>query len=131
MDMITRLGDEHDALRAHLERIQVAANSRDSAALAASLGAAHSALTTELDAHILVEESEVFAAVAEALGESLVQPFSEEHVEIRQLRDQMYTQLARGEAPFDASLSRCELILAHQQREDLMLFPSAREALVR
>lgn len=128
MDVITRLSDEHDALRAHLEQIQAAAESGDADALCASLDAARAALTDELDTHIAVEEAEVFASTAESLGEGLLQPFYEEHVEIRQARDQIYAQLARGAAPFDASLRLCELVLAHQQREDLMLFPSAREA---
>lgn len=130
MDVLTRLASEHDTLRAHLERIQVAAETRDTAALGASLEAARAALTDELDTHIAVEEAEVFAAVAEPLGEGIVQPFTDEHVEIRRLRDQVYTLLEQGRAPFDASLNLCELILAHQQREDLMLFPSAREVIV-
>ena len=128
MDVLTRLTSEHDTLRTLLERIQAAAEARDATALAASLEAARPALTDELDTHIAVEEAEVFASTAESLGEGLLQPFYEEHVEIRQARDQRYAQLARGAAPFDASLRLCELVLAHQQREDLMLFPSAREA---
>lgn len=127
MDVLARLTSEHNTLRTLLERIQATAVARDSAALAASLGTAYTALTDELDTHIAVEEAEVFAAIAEPLGEGIVQPFSEEHVEIRRLRDRVYAQLARGEAPYDASLDLCELIFAHQQREDLMLFPSARQ----
>lgn len=129
MDIYTRLSDEHEGLRAHLERIESAAQTRSAAALSASLDAAHVALTDDLDAHIAIEEAEAFSAIAETLGEGLVTPFTDEHVEIRALRDQIYSLLARGEAPYEPSLRLCELILAHQQREDLMLFPSAREAL--
>jgi hemerythrin-like domain-containing protein len=128
VDVLTRLTSEHDTLRTLLERIQAAAEARDATALAASLEAARPALTDELDTHIAVEEAEVFASAAASLGEGLLQPFYEEHVEIRQARGQIYAQLAQGAAPFDASLRLCELVLAHQQREDLMLFPSAREA---
>ena len=131
MDVLTRLTSEHDALRAYLERIQAAAEAHDAAALAASLETARPTLTDELDAHIAVEEVEAFAPLVQTLGDGLVESFYEDHVEIRILRDEVYTVLARGEAPFEASLHLCELILAHQQREDLMLFPSAREALTR
>ncbi len=129
MNVITRLSDEHDALRAHLERIQAAAESGNTAELTANLEAARVALTTELDTHIAAEEAEVFSVVAEPLGEGIVRQFYDEHGEIRRLRDQIYAQLVRGKAPLDASLNLCELILAHQQREDLMLFPSAREVI--
>jgi hemerythrin-like domain-containing protein len=130
MEVLTRLSAEHDTLRALLEGIASAAEARDSAALSTRLEAAHAALSDELDAHIAIEEAEAFATISQALGEDLILPFCEDHVEIRSLRDEVYTRLARGEAPYEPSLHLCELILAHQQREDMMLFPSAREALV-
>lgn len=128
MDILTRLSAEHETLRTYLERIQSAAEARDAAALAASLEAARAELSDELDAHIAVEESEAFSAIAETLGEGLVAPFYDDHVEIRILRDEIYLRLAQGQSPYDLCLRLCELILSHQQREDLMLFPSAREA---
>lgn len=130
MDVLTRLSAEHDTLRMLLEDIATAAEARDSAALSTRLEAAHAALSDELDTHIAIEEAEAFAAISQALGEDLILPFCEDHVEIRSLRDEVYTCLARGETPYEPSLRLCELILAHQQREDMMLFPSAREALV-
>lgn len=131
MDVLTRLSAEHETLSAYLERIQSAAEARDAATLSTGLEAARAALTDELDAHIAIEESEAFSAIAETLGEGLVAPFYAEHIEVRRLRDDIYTQLAGGKAPYEQALHLCELILAHQQREDLMLFPSAREAIVR
>jgi hemerythrin-like domain-containing protein len=131
MDVLDQLTTEHNILRAYLERIQSATEARDATALSTSLEAARTALTDELDAHITVEEAEAFAAIVQTLGDGLVAPFHEEHVEIRALRDEVYTLLARCETPYEPSLRLCELILAHQQREDLMLFPSAREALIR
>ena len=128
MDVLAQLTHEHQDLSTYIERIQTAAEARDAAALTAHLEAARAALTDELDAHIAVEEAQVFAAAGDALGEGLVAPFYEEHVEIRSLRDEVFAVLARGGAPFEPSLSLCELILAHQQREDMMLFPSARDA---
>ena len=131
MDVLTQLSQEHDALRTHLERIESAAAARNVEELSACLHAASKALNDELDAHIATEEAEAFSAIAATLGDGLLTPFYDEHVEIRALRDEIYVRLARGQAPFDLCLRLCELILAHQQREDVMLFPSAREAMVR
>ena len=131
MDTLAQLTQEHDALRILLERIEAAAEARDAVALSASLEAARAALTTDLDAHISVEEAEAFSPIAEALGAELVTPFYEEHVEIRATRDDVYARLERDEAPYEQALRLCDLILAHQQREDMMLFPSAREAVFR
>jgi hypothetical protein len=127
MDVLTRLSREHADLRIHIERIMSAAEARDAPALATSLEAGRAALTSELDSHISVEETEAFSA----MGEDLAAPFYAEHIEIRVLRDAVFAQLAQGETPCDLSLDLCELLLAHQQREDLMVFPSAREAVVR
>jgi hypothetical protein len=127
MDVLTRLSREHADLRMHIERIASAAEARDALALAARLEAARVALTSELDFHITVEETEAFSA----MGDDLVAPFYAEHREIRTLRDAVFAQLKQGETLYDLSLDLCELILAHQQREDLMLFPSAREAVAR
>lgn len=129
MDVLTQLSGEHEQLRAHLERIQAAAEARDDERLRAALRAAHAALTDELDHHIAQEEAEVFAAVSEALGEDMLDPFREEHVEVRLLRDEALAAVARGEAPHAAALGLSDLLLNHQQREDLVLFPSAREFL--
>ena len=128
MDVLTRLSGEHEQLRAHLERIQAAAEAHDGEALRAALCEARAALTDELDAHIILEEAEAFAAIGEALGEGLVEPFREEHVEVRVLRDEVVAAMERGQVPHAAALDLCDLILNHQRREDLVLFPSAREA---
>ncbi|HEX6797184.1 MAG TPA: hypothetical protein VF116_05675 [Ktedonobacterales bacterium] len=36
--------------------------------------------------------------------------------------------MERGQAPRAVALGLCDLILDHQRREDLVLFPSTREA---
>ncbi|HLZ21783.1 MAG TPA: hemerythrin domain-containing protein [Ktedonobacterales bacterium] len=131
MDLLTQLSHEHKDLRAILEDIEAAAESRDATTLAANLEAARAALTQDLDTHIAVEEADAFVPIAGGLGKDLLTPFYEEHVEIRNLRDDIYARLARGEQPYEPCLRLCELILAHQQREDLMLFPSARETVFR
>lgn len=129
MEILAQLSREHEILRTHLERIESAAAACNGDELRACLYAARDALNDELDAHIATEEAEAFSAIAETMGDGLLTPFYDEHVEIRALRDDIYSQLARGEAPYSLCLRLCDLILAHQQREDMMLFPSAREAL--
>ena len=129
MDILAQLSTEHERLRALLDHIESAAEARDAAALAQSLEQARAALTTELDAHIATEEAEAFGAIADALGEDLVTPFREDHSEIKATRDEVYERLGRGEAPYETSMRLCALLLSHQLREDLMLFPSAREAI--
>lgn len=128
MGVLTQLSQEHKDLRVHMENIWCAVEARDAVALAESMEGARTLLTDELDAHIIMEEAEVFAVVSDTLGEGLVAAFYEEHVEIRSLRDEVFEHLARGEAPYEQCLRLAELILAHQEREDLMLFPSAQEA---
>lgn len=128
MDIITQLSHEHAALRDYLEQIELAAESQSAADLSRHLEAAHDALTQELDAHIAVEEAEVFAAAAGTLGDDLVATFYDEHIAIQALRDEIYRRIAQGQPPFAQSLHLCELVLAHQQREDVMLFPSVRTA---
>jgi hemerythrin-like domain-containing protein len=128
MDVLARLSGEHEQLRALLECIETAAEMCDDVALTTALQAAQPSLTDELDAHVASEEAEVFGALEQALGEGLVVPFRAEHVTIRALRDDVLAAVTRGEAPHAAALELCDLILNHQRREDLVLFPSAREA---
>ena len=125
MNILTQLSDEHERLRAHLERIQSAAEVHDDKALREALQAARATLTDGLDAHIALEEAETFFTLESALGKAVLEPFREEHVEVRVLRDDMFAAADCGEAPHEAALELCALILTHQEREDLVLFPSA------
>jgi acid phosphatase class B len=126
MDVVTRLSYEHEQLSEHLTRIQTAAEMRDDDALRTALRAAGDAIADELDAHIALEEAVVFSAIGATLGEELVAPFRAEHIRVRALRDAVRAGFDRGEAPYSAAPELCDLILSHQQREDQMLFPSAR-----
>jgi hypothetical protein len=87
------------------------------------------ALAAALDERIALEEARVFPAVATTIGDGLVDPFIAEHREIRAVRDELFAQASAGALYPGLCLRLCELILEHQQREDLMLFPSARAAL--
>ena len=58
-----------------------------------------------------------------------VKPFRTEHTEIRALNDEILSEADSGDAPFTLCLQLCDLIQSDMQREDMMLFPSARDAL--
>lgn len=129
MDILARLSSEHDTLLPLIVDIQAAAEAGDNAALVARLKAGRAALTGELDAHIALEEDVAFALIGQAMGEELVAPFRSEHTEIRTLRDEVLAGADAGNVPVSLCLQLCDLIQAHMQREDAMLFPSARDAL--
>jgi len=128
-DVLARLSEEHDTLLPIIVEIQAAAEAQDETALYDELVSGRSALTQELDAHIILEEDVAFSLIGQAVGEEIVTPFRTEHTEIRALRDEVLCQADSGVAPFNLCLQLCDLIQTHMQREDMMLFPSAREAL--
>lgn len=125
MDVFARLSNEHETLLPLIQNIQAAAEMGDTAAIVEKLKAGRAALTDELDAHIALEENEVFALIGQALGEEFVAPFRSEHAEIRALRDEALMGAHAGHVPVGLCLQFCDLIQVHMQREDAMLFPSA------
>ncbi len=129
MDLLSHLSDEHRALLALITQLQASAHAGDAKSLAERVMAAHDALTNELDTHIALEESVVFPVISGALGGGLVAAFSDEHREIQALRDDVLSRAGSGTMPSGPVEQLCDLIVAHQQREDQMLFPSARDAL--
>lgn len=129
MSVLTYLSDEHRMLLPLIVDVQLAAEAKDRAALKIHLTAAWDALTKDLDAHMALEEEVAFPSISRALGEGLLKPFQEEHREIRALRDLLLEWAAAGKVPADLCLILCNLIVAHIQREELMLFPSACEVL--
>jgi hemerythrin-like domain-containing protein len=125
VDVLARLSNEHETLLPLIEDIQTTAEAGDTAATVEKLKAGRAALTDELDAHIALEENEVFALIGQALGDDLVAPFRSEHAEIRALRDKVLMSADAGHVPVGLCLQFCDLIQDHMQREDAMLFPSA------
>ena len=128
-NVFARLSDEHDTLLPLIVEIQAAAEAQDETALLDELVVGRTALTEELDTHITLEEDVAFNIIGQVIGEEIVTPFRTEHTEIRALRDEVLSQADAGIAPFNLCLQLCELIQTHMQREDMMLFPSARDAL--
>ena len=128
-DVFNQLSGEHDTLLPLIVEIQAAAETEDIPALLKHLANGRAALTSELDAHIALEEDVAFAAVDETLGEGMARPFREEHKEIQSLRDRVLAGAEAGRVSIDLCLQLCDLIQEHMQREDEMLFPSMRAAL--
>lgn len=128
IDVFTTLSQEHETLLPLLLAIQSAAEAADIPALVEKLTAGRQALTTELDAHIALEDDGVFVSIEDALGKEVVLPFRAEHNEIRTLRDRMLAGADAGRVSSDLCLQFCDLLQEHMQREDAMLFPSARTA---
>ncbi len=128
-NVFARLSDEHDTLLPLIVEIQAAAEAQDETALLDELVVGRTALTEKLDTHITLEEDVAFNIIGQVIGEEIVTPFRTEHTEIRALRDEVLSQADAGIAPFNLCLQLCELIHTHMQREDMMLFPSARDAL--
>ena len=128
-NVFARLSDEHDTLLPLIVEIQAAAEAQDETALLDELVVGRTALTEELDTHITLEEDVAFNIIGQVIGEEIVTPFRTEHTEIRALRDEVLSQADAGIAPFNLCLQLCDLIQTHMQREDMMLFPSARDAL--
>jgi iron-sulfur cluster repair protein YtfE (RIC family) len=128
-DVLARISEEHETLLPLVMEIQRTAEARDIPALLKNLANGREALTTELDAHIALEEDDAFALIEQVVGEGFVAPFRAEHKEIFTLRDKVLAGADAGSIPLNLCLELCDLIHEHMQREDAMLFPSARDAL--
>lgn len=128
-NVLARLSDEHDTLLPIVVELQAAAEAQDEVALFDELTTGRAALTQELDAHITLEEDVAFSLIEQSVGEEIITPFRTEHTEIRALRDEILSQADAGIAEFNLCLQLCDLIQAHMQREDMMLFPSVLNAL--
>ena len=116
--------------------IQRTAEARDIPALLKNLANGREALTTELDAHIALEEDDAFALIEQVVGKEFVAPFRAERQGNAHSAGQACWRVRpagayrrRWEHTADLCLELCDLIHEHMQREDAMLFPSARDAL--
>ncbi len=90
-------------------------------------------LQTPLEEHIAQEDDILFPAYASASGsEGLVAQFRDEHRDIIALRDELLIALDHGDTRGLGTIAArlAELLGDHMRREDTMLFPSARDALL-
>jgi len=90
-------------------------------------------LQAPLEAHIAQEDDILFPAYARASGgDGLVAQFRDEHRDIIALRDELLTALDHDDTRKLGTVAArlAELLGDHMRREDMMLFPSARDALL-
>lgn len=123
MDVFARLSDEHKTLLPLILDLQDAAEASDTATLLEILIDERDQLSSSLDAHIALEEDVAFAQLETDVGAGVIAPFRAEHVEIRALRDRALASADAGNVQVGLCLRLCDLLQAHMQREDTMLFP--------
>ena len=127
--LIGQFEKEHVDVREALARIDAGVDSRDSNSVKSALAMSNGVLVAGLDEHSSMEDNVLFPRIAEFLGQGMVGVFAEEHVQILELRNQIYSKLERGVADFEGCASFSELLSSHIDREDSMLFPASRGAL--
>jgi hemerythrin-like domain-containing protein len=127
--LLDRLEGEHVEVLDAAARVRTAVEMQDDVALESALATGESALGAALTQHSEVEDGELFPRIAAMIGEGTVSLFVQEHVRIRALRDQVYERMGQGRADFDGCLELCDLLADHMERENQVLFPSARGAL--
>ena len=128
--LICTLEEEHVEVKDALDRIDKAVDTDDPSALKDALDRGVPVLTEGLDGHSAAEDDSLYPAIADALGQGLVDAFVDEHDRIRSLRNQIYAAVKSSKADFSASVEFSELLRSHIDREEMMLFPSARDLLL-
>lgn len=130
--LIDQLSAEHAELLPGTDRmLEVAASG--GAELREAVEGCLARLRTPLEAHIAQEDDVLFPAYARASGgDGLVAQFRDEHRDIIALRDELLTALDDDDMRKlgTAAARLAELLGDHMRREDMMLFPSARDALL-
>lgn len=126
VQLIERFEQEHTAVREALGLLAGLAEAGEAAGLRQALPGRAAVLRAGLDEHSRAEDELLFPALAAVVGPELVGVFAAEHTEILSLRDELYRGDGDGTAP---CLALCALLESHMEREELMLFSSARELL--
>jgi hypothetical protein len=72
------------------------------------------------------QDEVLFPGIAEMIGEPMVNLFMVEQVRIIALPDQAYERMGQAVADFDGCAELRELLGNHTEREDQVLFPTAR-----
>lgn len=125
LSLIDQLELEHRQMRDALAHLGEMPAGADLAAVATALRDLAPVLVAGLDEHSAAEDDVLFPALGAAVG-SAAEVFRAEHVDIRAWRDQLF-----GSSSVDdrlrAGTELRELLEDHMDREEAMLFPSARE----
>ena len=131
-ELLDRLGAEHGELLPRIRKLARIADS-DGAELTEEIDALAGLLSEPLEGHIAAEDDILFPAFARATNDrGVVSRFSEEHREILTLRDRLLAARRAGEARStlrETVLQLGDLLTSHMSREELILFPIARELL--
>ena len=132
IDPLHRFEAEHEEALAALARLEAAAlalrRGEPGAPHLAAACAVHNLLTSAVKDHNESEERALFPLIGDGAP---VAPFVEEHGALRELERQLGLALASGAAgrvPAPA-LAIVDLLRAHIARENVVLFPLARELL--
>lgn len=129
--LIDRLSAEHAELLPCTDRLlDLAAGAGPE--LREAIESCAAKLQAPLEIHIAQEDDILFPAYARASGgEGLVAQFRAEHRDILALRDELLAACNNGDSRKLGAITSqlAELLGDHMRREDMMLFPSAREVL--
>ncbi len=129
--VLDKLAAEHTDMLPCTTHLAALATGKSSE-LRAALDRCWPVLTGALDAHIEAEDTVLFPAVADALGDGITGMFRDEHREIEALRSSLRAARLDGDdldRVSSIALRLAELLGSHMTREDAMLFPSARNVL--
>lgn len=127
MNAIMVLTEEHQKLRPFLYRLEQAVQESGESNLHDALGASRQALGKDLDHHILLEDAKVFPNIAQYLGQDMIQAFVDDHRQIQNVRDRLYSSPKNQQRSLTETL--VDLLQDHLAREENMLFPSAEQAM--
>lgn len=131
-DPLRRFEAEHREALAELAQLEEAAlglrGGSDTARHLSTAARVHAVLSTAVRAHNDAEERALFPLLAD---DPTVPVFVEEHRQLRALEEELAAGLDAGEAHRIAgtALHLVDLLRSHIEREERMLFPSARAAL--
>jgi iron-sulfur cluster repair protein YtfE (RIC family) len=131
-NLLDRLSAEHaDLLPCTAHLIELA--SSNSPQLREAIERCASKLGGTLDAHIADEDDVLFPAYARESGDqALVGQFRDEHRVIETLRNELlaaHKSQADVQEIANIAVRLADLLHSHMTREDMVLFPSARQAL--
>jgi len=127
--LLDQLAKEHDEVRSLLEGIEDSAARSDLVGAVEQVLAGSGVIGEALDEHIVAEDTTLFPALVTEMGQELVDGFIQEHVRIRKLRDLVVSSARKNTLTAADTEEFCQLLREHMDKEDMMLFPSARELL--
>ncbi len=127
--LVDQLSKEHDEVRSLLSGIEDLTAHNDLGGAVDHILSGSAVIGEALDEHIVAEDETLFPALASEMGQELLNGFIEEHVRIKQLRDLVISSARANNLSVGETEEFCQVLREHMDKEDMMLFPSARELL--